>query len=468
MYPDDKASEGSFYILRNNTHTVLNGGISSGATEMTLGSSSEFPGKGYVTIGEEAILYTSNDTATSVLSGLTRGADSTTAATHLDGTPVYANFVAAHHNSMKDHLIAIEDDLVDKFSTGVWGFRNRIINGEPRFDQRNGGAGVSVNAASYGYALDRWYMTGHPADGVFSVSRSATTPPPGFNNTMLFTVTTADASIGVTQGYLFSQRVEGANIADFVLGTADAKTFTLSFWVRSSVTGNFSVSFMNGIENRSYPSLYTINQENTWEYKTITVPGDTTGTWSKSTGVSGLTLYWSLGTGANISGPAGSWAGSGYYAATGGTNLISTLNATIEFTGIQLEVGPRATKFEHRPWVVELGLCQRYFEKSYEVDTAIGTVTTTNAFSSPGAPIGATEVDAARIHFGSPKAVNPSISFYTTGGTSGQLVWYSAAGVGTNRVTDAGAIGTSGFTPRQQVNNTDLTAYGHWVASAEL
>jgi hypothetical protein len=244
-------------------------------------------------------------------------------------------------------------------ASGYTGMKNRIINGGMVIDQRNAGASVTINTASFSYAVDRFFSGGQSSDGVFTVQRS-TVAPSGFTNSLLATVTTADASLGATQRYLVGQLVEGFNIADLGFGTASAQSITLSFWVRSSVTGVFGGCVLNSGFNRSYPFTYTINAANTFEYKTVTIAGDTSGTWVTDNGV-GLRLYFSLGSGSTDSGTAGAWSGSFFSSATGSTNLMATSGATFYLTGVQLERGSNATSFEFRDYGRELAMCQRYY-----------------------------------------------------------------------------------------------------------
>jgi hypothetical protein len=235
-------------------------------------------------------------------------------------------------------------------------FRNRIINGDMRIDQRN--AGAAVTATDAGYQIDRYQTFTESADGVFTVQRVADAPA-GFINSAKITVTTADASIGASQRYLFVQNIEGFNVADLGFGAAGASVVTVSFWAKASVTGSFGGTLSNAPFNRTHPFNYTINSANTWEYKTITIAGDTSGTWSTDNSV-GLRVMFGIGVGSNGSGPANAWAGAGYFQPTGSVNLISTLNATLNITGVQLEAGSVATPFERRPYGTELQLCQRY------------------------------------------------------------------------------------------------------------
>ena len=239
-----------------------------------------------------------------------------------------------------------------------FGFKNRIINGAMVIDQRNAGAALTVNDSNNFFAVDRFAGNGQSADGVFTLQRS-TTAPSGFLNSIIATVTTADSSIGASQRYVIRHNIEGLNVTDLNWGTANAATVTLSFWVRSSLTGTFGGSLSNSAFNRSYPFSYTISSANTWEQKSITITGDTTGTWLTDNGV-GIRLDIGLGAGSSVVGTAGAWAASGYHSATGATNLIATNGATFYITGVQLEKGSTATSFDYRPYGTELALCQRY------------------------------------------------------------------------------------------------------------
>ena len=159
-----------------------------------------------------------------------------------------------------------------------------------------------------------------------------------------------------------AQSIEGFNVADFAWGTASASVVTLSFWVRSSLTGTFGGAVKNSDGTRSYPFTYSIASADTLEYKTVTIPGDTTGTWLTNNGI-GIGLTFNLGSGSSRLGTASTWAAANYDGATGSVALISTLNATWYVTGVQLEKGSTATSFDYRPYGTELSLCQRYFYK---------------------------------------------------------------------------------------------------------
>lgn len=247
--------------------------------------------------------------------------------------------------------------------------RNRIINGAMMIDQRNAGASVT-QTTSLQYPVDRFAIVGTQASK-FTAQQSSTVPS-GFGNSIICTSSSA-YSLGATDHFSIRHYIEGLNVADLGWGTASAKTITLSFWVRSSLTGTFGGSISNSAQDRFYPFSYTINSANTWEQKTITIAGDTTGTWLTTNGI-GVRLLWSLGVGTTYSGTAGSWGSTLYFSATGATSVVGTSGATFYITGVQLEVGSAATEFEHRLYGQELALCQRYYQQrnlfNYNATTA--------------------------------------------------------------------------------------------------
>ena len=256
-----------------------------------------------------------------------------------------------------------------------FGFKNRIINGAMVIDQRN--AGASVTPTSSAYTLDRW-EAGMSAASKFSIQRS-TTSATGFTNSLLATSTSAYTAT-TSQTFNLTQFIEGFNVADMGFGTASAQTFTLSFQVRSSLTGTFGGAFQNSDRTRSYPFTFTISAANTFETKTVTVAGDTSGTWLTDNG-RGLNVIFSLGAGATLSGTAGAWASATYYSATGATSVVGTSGATFYITGVQLEKGSTATSFDYRPYGTELVLCQRY---AYGCNMTMGnTYSAGNSYGHP-------------------------------------------------------------------------------------
>lgn len=235
--------------------------------------------------------------------------------------------------------------------------RNLIINGDMRIDQRNAGSAVTVNANSVFWPLDRFHAVGVGSAGVFT-AQQVSDAPDGGDKSLKFTVTTT-ASTGA---YRFHYNVEGNHVAHLGFGQSWAKTFTLSFWVKSSVTGTYSGSFRNSAHDRSYVFEYTIDTANTWERKTITITADTTGTWLTDNG-SGLKIIWGLG--GAVSGTVGSWQSGNYFTSTNQTEWIATSGATFYISQIQLEVGDTATPFEHLPYDVQLARCQRYYQTPF-------------------------------------------------------------------------------------------------------
>lgn len=245
-------------------------------------------------------------------------------------------------------------------SQPISGMRNRIINGDMRISQRNGTS--SVNISSDAYSLDRW-LNRVSGGGVITNQQSTAVVPTGFAYSAALTVQTADSSIAAGDVYDFEQRIEGFNTADLGWGTASAQSIALSFWVRSSVTGTYGVGIQSAAYTRSYVTTYTISAANTWEFKTILIPGDTSGTQNISNGL-GVGLCFDLGSGTNCNATAGTWgAGGGLWRTSGSVNWIANAGATFYLTGVQLEAGPFATPFERRSFGQEFALCQRYFQR---------------------------------------------------------------------------------------------------------
>ena len=274
-----------------------------------------------------------------------------------------------------DSLVSSDGGVI---SPNINSLRNRIINGAMVIDQRNAGASISVSSNTGNqFGADRFLVQGTSAEGVFSAQQLSATPPTGFKNYVRIQTTTASASPASGSLYAMSQIIEGFNIADLGFGAAGASTVTFSFWIRSSLTGTFSGSLKNGNSyNRSYPFTYSISSANTWEYKTVTVAGDTTGTWQTGN-LGGLIVYWDLGCGSSLLSTANSWQAGNFNGVTSSTRLISTLNATMDITGVQLEKGSTATSFDYRPYGTELALCQRYYQRNFNPSYAgIGTAST--------------------------------------------------------------------------------------------
>ena len=249
-------------------------------------------------------------------------------------------------------------ELAQIASAGVSeAFKNRIINGAMTIDQRNS-AGSPINAGSRAYGVDRWCVEKGNTSGSFTFGQSSVAPP-GFTNSSVCTVTTADTSVGSNDIAWVEHHIEGYNIADLAWGTANAQTMTLSFWCRSSLTGTYSVVLMSS-SNNTYAANYSINSANTWEFKTIVIPGPTSGTFNTTNG-SGVKFRFALMAGSSLAVAPGTWTSGDYVGSTSQVNWMATNGNTFYITGVQFEVGSSATSFEYRPFGTELQLCQRYF-----------------------------------------------------------------------------------------------------------
>jgi len=321
------------------------------------------------------------------------------------------------------------------------GMRNRIINGDMRIDQRNAGAAVTITTGNE-YSVDRF-------GGVTSVSskyslQQTTTAPVGFVNSIKATSLSA-YTVGTSGQNLIRHHVEGLNMGDLNWGTSGAKTVTLSFQVRSSLTGTFGGSIFNYNGSRSYPFSYSIGSADTWTTISLTITGDTTGTWLATNGV-GMTIAFTLGTGSGLSGTAGAWMAGYNSSASSTVSILGTSGATLYITGVQLEVGTVATPFEHRLYGTELALCQRYYYK------------TTNIHEGGGLSLSEAALDSiVGLSFDYPSTMRATPTLTLLGTTS-----RTGASANAERVTDnhfvwgrkktgsstatAGAYCTGGFT----------------------
>ena len=349
-------------------------------------------------------------------------------------------------------------------SSGLYGFKNRLINSAMVIDQRN--AGASVTPTDGQYTLDRW-VAGLSQASKFTVQQNAgsITPAIGFSNYLGVTSSSA-YSITSTDYFGISQNIEGFNSSDLGWGTANAKTITISFWVYSSLTGTFVCALRNSANNRSYPSTYTISSANTWEQKSITIAGDTTGTWIGATNGIGLRVQFSIGVGSTFQGTANSWQSGSYTSVAGATSVVGTNGATFYITGVMLEKGSTATSFDYRPYGTELALCQRYYWK----------ITATGYYPCIGLAR-STTITRNVIAFPVPMRVVPT-SLSTTGTASNYSligdvgVACSAVPTLNDSTTTGGVIGctvSSGLTngyPYLLNNNASPDSYLAW--SAEL
>jgi hypothetical protein len=357
-------------------------------------------------------------------------------------------------------------------SSGLYGFKNRILNGQMVIDQRNAGASVATTTtATPTYSIDRWaYQCSVASKFTVQQNAGSVTLPAGFKNYLGATVgASANVTVGAGDYFLLRQPIEGFNTADLGFGAAGASTVTLSFWVRSSLTGTFGGSLENGASDRSYPFTYTISSANTWEQKSVTIAGDTSGTWVGATNSASMLVVFSLGMGSTYSGTAGAWVAGNFLSATGAVKLIETNSATFYLTGVQLEKGSTATSFDYRPYGTELQLCQRYYTKSYEYSTAVATNTLVGLV---GGAAGLSNMGGSNSNpFPVQMRTAPTMSFWDKVGTASRVTGITGGTTGTDGLT---TVPNGPFNISQ--NSFWLTGNGqatysifcHYTASAEL
>jgi hypothetical protein len=344
------------------------------------------------------------------------------------------------------------------------GFKNRIINGAMVIDQRN--AGASVTIADSQFIVDRFaYFSSQASKFTAGQNLNSVTPPAGFSNYVGLQTLSA-VSVGSSDYFMVAQNIEGLNVSDLEWGTANAQTVTLSFQVRSSLTGTFGGVVKNNAANRSYPFTYTISAANTWTIISITIPGDTSGTWLTTNDI-GIRVQFGLGVGSTFSGTAGAWTGSNVISATGAVSVVGTNGATFYITDVQLEKGNTATSFDYRPYGTELALCQRYFEKSYLPETAVGTATRVGTIDWNFGDMSA--YGTVNIFFKVTKRTSPTMTNYDpdVANTVGLRYWNGSAEVQGTGTRD-GWYG-AGQSSRWALGSTSQSnAIIHWTASAEL
>lgn len=255
-------------------------------------------------------------------------------------------------------LLAMQDSVTPR--VGI----NRIVNGDFLFDFRKGGAATTINAASITKAMECWWGFAQAADGVFTITRATgfrQASCPRIDTALRVDVTTADASLGSTQSYHVGHCVEGYLLRSLGWGTALARPITLSFFAASTVPGTYGGAIRNSAANRVYPFQYTITGSGIANYVTITIPGDTSGTWLTDQNI-GLYIDWNLGSGSSFLGTANTWAGAGHLGSTGDTNLMATLGASWWLTGVQIQEGSGATPFEVLPYDEAWRRVKRYWQ----------------------------------------------------------------------------------------------------------
>ena len=336
--------------------------------------------------------------------------------------------------------------------------RNRIINGNMVVDQRNAGASVTISGSGY-YTVDRFALVSTQASK-FSAQQSSTAPA-GFTKSLLLTSLSA-YTVLAADAFALEQRIEGFNVADLNWGSSAAKTVNLSFSVYSSLTGTFGGAIGNIAGTRSYPFTYTISSANTWTTISVTISGDTTGTWLTDNSC-GMRVIFGIGVGSTYSGTAGAWAAAQYLSATGAVSVVGTNGATFYVTGVQLEVGTKATPYEMQIYSDQLAQCQRYYWKTYNQSTVPGAASSTATYRTR-AYVGS--YAAAVVQFPVLMRTTPTVTLYNpvTGGTNS---WYNTD-ASTSATANMSTVMESAATTESNFLTTNNSYFFQIVASAEL
>jgi hypothetical protein len=363
-------------------------------------------------------------------------------------------------------------DYLENGVTGRTTFRNRIINGDMRIDQRNAGGAITQTTGNT-YTVDRWSISGSVTSKLSAQRNYGVTSPTGFSN-HLGILSLSSYSVGVGEAFTVTHAIEGYNVTDLAWGTASAKTVTLSFWFRSNMSGGtvFGGALQNSATDRSYPFSFSSVASNTWEYKTITIPGDQSGTWLTNDGI-GIQLRLSLGVGTTLSGTAGAWTAGDIRSVTGSASIVGTNAATCYITGVQLEVGTIATPYEFLPMSQEMSLCERYFQKSFQSGTAVSQ----NSGVYRGAVCyvvqssGSGPIPSSIVKLRERMRTNPTVTFYSPAASTSK--WYNRGAVAESGLCEIpyNEPSDSGFTIYNiQIGSDALnnSTYVHWSADAEI
>ncbi len=363
-------------------------------------------------------------------------------------------------------------DFLENGVTGRTTFRNRIINGDMRIDQRNAGGSITQTTGNT-YPVDRWSISGSVASKFSAQKNYGVTSPTGFSN-HLGILSLSSYSVGVGEAFTVTQLIEGNNVTDLAWGTASAKTVTLSFWFRSNMAGStvFGGSLQNSAGTRSYPFTFSSITTNTWEYKSITVPGDQTGTWLTDAGI-GIQLRLSLGVGTTLSGTAGAWSAGDYRSVTGSASVVGTNAATWFITGVQLEAGTIATPYELLPMSQEISLCERYFQKSFPIATPVAQSTGVyrGAVCYVVQNAGAGPIPSSFVSLKKRMRTNPTVTFYSPVAATSK--WYNRGSTAESGLCEIpyNEPSASGFTIYNiQIGSDALnnSIFVHWSADAEI
>ncbi len=342
-------------------------------------------------------------------------------------------------------------------------FNGLQINGGMEVSQENGTASVTLTAT--GSLQARYVVDGMMAAyrGTFvGAGQQVTDAPPGYRNSLKFTVSTAQSSLGANDELSVLIPIEGVRASRLALGTASAAAVSIGFWVKAHCTGTYSGSLRNSAKNRSYPFSFAVNSADTWEFKTVALGGDTGSTWLTDIGV-GLYLNICIAGGSSRVGIGGAWAGSDYSGVTGTTNGVAATTDTFQITGlivlpgIELSSSTRAPLIM-RPFDQELALCQRYWRKSWAYATAPGTTWTAGLDQLKFAHPTASFSDA--LGFIAMRAA-PTLTIYDAVGNTG-VVTYFAGGAWNNSGTITSSYASdTWFVVQHTIANSVFTNYGY-------
>ena len=344
------------------------------------------------------------------------------------------------------------------------GMRNRIINGAMSIAQYGTSTTMALGG-NIGYACDRFRCDSSVGTAI-TAAQSTSVVPTGFAYSLSYTAGTGTTAAGDNAEIVHF--IEGYNIADLGWGTANAQPVTLSFWARSSLTGSFGLILENSDASAQYLTTYSLPVVNTWTKITLSIPAPTIGTWL-STKDRGIGIRWDMGVGTTNSGAStNAWnsvGASSKVGVTGTVKITQNTGATFYITGVQLEKGSTATSFDFRPHGMELALCQRYFERSYNIGSATGSFT--NGFIGFNTPINSASDVPSNILYKVTKRDTPTIVVYNAvSGASGAA--YRASDAASISVTGINYVGTNGvgqFTLASASINNYLI---HYTASSEF
>jgi len=443
------------FIVRSNTGTTL---FSANTSGIDIANS----------IGATAI---TNDKILSVANTKISGLVTASQIANVANTQITGNIISSQITSIGGSQItantiansAIQTGAVENYMNSQnlgFSMRNRIINGAMVIDQRNAGASISVGSSPV-YAVDRFES--RVAQGSGHTGQRVSTAPVGFSNSLKITIGTG-ASPTTGQNTFINQQIEGFNFADLGWGTANAQTITVFFRVYSSLTGTFAYSISNDGLNRSYVATYSIPVANTWTTISLTIPGDTSGTWIGATNGIGCFNFWDLGSGSDRTGTAGAWTANWITRTSATVNVAGTSSATFYITGVQLEKGSTATSFDYRHFTTELQLCQRYYQQSYDIGTAAGTVT--YAGNIGWGAVNAGNGEFFQVRYPVFMRAVPTITTYNpVTGASGS-VRNTTGSANVTAAINGGGMG--GFSNLNAGLTTGSSYLAHYTASAEL